>query len=117
MKETFVPETPAWVSLWCIATSTALTSESVDVTTKTGKVSREIVSLAHHWTDGQVHYYLLAKTATAIERANAVAEVAAESTEECERCKRGDSVPHNSCIYGGRKAGHSRAHCTADACY
>lgn len=26
-------------------------------------------------------------------------------------------VPHNNCMYGGRKFGHSPAHCTADACY
>lgn len=35
----------------------------------------------------------------------------------CERCKWDKTIPHNNCMYGGRKIGHSVAHCTADACY
>ena len=35
----------------------------------------------------------------------------------CERCKWDTAVPHNNCLYGGNAIGHSKAHCTADACY
>jgi hypothetical protein len=38
--------------------------------------------------------------------------------ENCERCKSGGfTPPHWSCLYGGRKIGHSRSHCSADACF
>lgn len=37
--------------------------------------------------------------------------------EDCERCKNGNVYPaHFSCLYRGRKIGHSRNHCSADAC-
>jgi hypothetical protein len=37
--------------------------------------------------------------------------------ENCERCKNLGFYPaHFSCLYGGRKIGHSRSHCSADAC-
>jgi hypothetical protein len=35
----------------------------------------------------------------------------------CERCKWDTAVPHNNCLYNGNAIGHSKAHCTADACY
>jgi hypothetical protein len=35
----------------------------------------------------------------------------------CERCITDRFVPHYSCQYQGRRAGHSPAHCTADGCY
>ena len=38
--------------------------------------------------------------------------------ENCERCKAGGfTPPHWSCLYGGRKIGHSRSHCSANACF
>jgi hypothetical protein len=36
---------------------------------------------------------------------------------QCTRCEWDKVVPHDSCLYGGRIAGHSRAHCTANACF
>jgi hypothetical protein len=35
----------------------------------------------------------------------------------CKRCTTDEYVPHYNCIYGGKAAGHSAAHCTADSCY
>lgn len=38
--------------------------------------------------------------------------------ENCERCKIPNAGPgHFSCMYGGRKMGHSRSHCSANACF
>jgi hypothetical protein len=38
--------------------------------------------------------------------------------ENCERCKfSGGGPAHWSCLYGGRKIGHSRSHCSAKACF
>lgn len=38
--------------------------------------------------------------------------------ENCERCKNQGAGPgHFSCLYGGNKIGHSRAHCSAHACF
>jgi hypothetical protein len=38
--------------------------------------------------------------------------------ENCERCKNPGAGPsHGSCLYGGRKIGHSRSHCSAKACF
>jgi hypothetical protein len=34
----------------------------------------------------------------------------------CERCNWDDHIPHNNCRTPDY-VGHSRAHCTADACY
>jgi hypothetical protein len=39
------------------------------------------------------------------------------TSEDCSRCKVDAYVPHYNCIYKGKAAGHSAAHCTADACY
>lgn len=39
------------------------------------------------------------------------------TAEGCERCKTDAYVPHYSCMYGGKRAGHNEAHCTANACY
>lgn len=36
---------------------------------------------------------------------------------DCARCQTDPYVPHDNCLYGGRAMGHSRTHCTADACY
>lgn len=36
---------------------------------------------------------------------------------ECERCKWDNHIAHDSCLYGGNAIGHSRSHCTADACF
>lgn len=39
---------------------------------------------------------------------------------ECDAAKalnQPPAVPHFNCINGGRKTGHSAAHCTADACW
>lgn len=38
---------------------------------------------------------------------------------ECVRCQSGDSsdVPHFNCMYQGKAIGHSKAHCTANACW
>lgn len=36
---------------------------------------------------------------------------------DCERCTTDEYVPHYNCIYGGKAAGHSASHCTADSCY
>jgi hypothetical protein len=37
----------------------------------------------------------------------------------CERCRRdnGSDVPHDNCMYGGNRVGHSKAHCTAGGCW
>lgn len=37
----------------------------------------------------------------------------------CERCLRLDStdVQHYNCMYNGQAIGHSKAHCTANACF
>jgi hypothetical protein len=36
----------------------------------------------------------------------------------CERCKfSGGGPAHWSCLYGGQKIGHSRSHCSANACF
>lgn len=42
-----------------------------------------------------------------------------DSPEYCKICKAGiDAGPvHGNCLYGGRKIGHSRGHCSAEACY
>jgi hypothetical protein len=38
--------------------------------------------------------------------------------ENCERCKNPAAGPgHFSCLYGGGRIGHSRQHCSADACF
>lgn len=39
------------------------------------------------------------------------------TAEGCTRCTTDAYVPHYNCLYNGRAAGHSAAHCTADACY
>ena len=80
--ETFVPVAPAWVSHWVIASPEALTTESVVVKRKNGSESTETVSLEHHWVDGSVHYYLLAKTAEKIATQRTVAIPVAENTTE-----------------------------------
>lgn len=36
---------------------------------------------------------------------------------ECVECRTNVYVPHNSCLYGGNRTGHSKTHCTANACY
>jgi hypothetical protein len=36
---------------------------------------------------------------------------------ECCTSGKGLAVPHDNCLYGGRKMGHSPSHCTADACF
>lgn len=38
---------------------------------------------------------------------------------ECDRCLRLDSsdVEHHNCMYNGNAIGHSKAHCTATACF
>ena len=35
---------------------------------------------------------------------------------ECGECAT-TNVPHDSCLYGGKRIGHSATHCTADSCY
>lgn len=46
------------------------------------------------------------------------ARLLAEELANCERCKNPAGGPsHGSCLYGGMKMGHSRAHCTASACF
>ena len=35
----------------------------------------------------------------------------------CERCLTDVYVPHYTCLYDGKAAGHQAAHCTANACY
>lgn len=35
----------------------------------------------------------------------------------CPRCKTDKYVPHYNCMYHGNAVGHSKAHCTANACY
>lgn len=42
--------------------------------------------------------------------------VEVECVEGCDRCP-DIHVPHFNCLYGGNAMGHSKAHCTADACY
>lgn len=47
-----------------------------------------------------------------------VQPVIAELTpENCPRCKWDTVVPHYNCMYQGKAIGHSKAHCTADACF
>lgn len=42
-----------------------------------------------------------------------------DSPEYCATCKAGSNAGpvHGNCLYGGRKIGHSRGHCSANACY
>lgn len=42
-----------------------------------------------------------------------------DSPEYCPTCKAGSNAGpvHGNCLYGGRKIGHSRGHCSANACY
>lgn len=35
----------------------------------------------------------------------------------CSRCENDPYVPHYNCLYKGERVGHSKDHCTADACY
>lgn len=42
---------------------------------------------------------------------------APEREIKCERCEWDNSVPHDSCLYGGNAVGHTKAHCTANACF
>ncbi len=55
----------------------------------------------------------------AAEKARAEAEEQLRiELENCERCKNPGAGPgHFSCLYGGRKIGHSRSHCSAKACF
>lgn len=39
-----------------------------------------------------------------------------ECVANCEQCPN-PYVPHFNCLYGGNEIGHSKAHCTANACY
>jgi len=42
-----------------------------------------------------------------------------DSPEFCEICKAGvyAGPVHGNCLYGGNKIGHTRGHCSANACY
>ena len=42
-----------------------------------------------------------------------------DSPEFCEICKAGAYAGpvHGNCLYGGNKIGHTRGHCSANACY
>lgn len=42
-----------------------------------------------------------------------------DSPEYCATCKAGNNAgpSHGNCLYGGRKFGHSRGHCSADSCW
>lgn len=40
-----------------------------------------------------------------------------QADENCKRCTTDAYVPHYNCMYEGKAMGHSRAHCTANACY
>lgn len=62
----------------------------------------------------------LAKSAVVIRASRTYCETHAPekiADAPCKRCEWDTAVPHNSCIYGGNRVGHSKAHCTADACY
>lgn len=42
-----------------------------------------------------------------------------DSPEFCPTCKAGVNAGpvHGNCLYGGNKIGHTRGHCSANACY
>ena len=40
-----------------------------------------------------------------------------DGVEGCTRCQDPYDVPHFSCIYNGLSIGHSKSHCTANACW
>ena len=42
-----------------------------------------------------------------------------DSPEYCSTCKAGSNAGpvHGNCLYGGRKIGHSRGHCSANSCW